>query len=145
MPASGIRLVDANVWLALAFSDHAHHERSMAWFATQRESTCAFCRITQLALLRHLTNKIIMGAFVQTQQGAWAAYDKFMSDPRVLFMVEPVGLEAEFRHHTQAESPPHQHWTDAYLAAFAKLAPAGVSTFDQGFRRFAGLDLELLG
>jgi len=35
-------------------------------------------------------------------------------------------------------------WTDAYLAAFAKMSAAGLSTFDQGFRRFSGLALELL-
>lgn len=33
MPVFGIRLVDANVWLALAFSDHVHHQISASYLA----------------------------------------------------------------------------------------------------------------
>lgn len=55
MPASGgISLADANVWLAVAFSDHLHHATAKAWFEGQHDASCAFCRITQMALLRHL-------------------------------------------------------------------------------------------
>jgi predicted nucleic acid-binding protein len=72
MPASGaIKLLDANVWLAVALSDHVHHAKAKVWFESQDDDSCAFCRITQLALLRHLTNARIMGRFVQTQQNAW--------------------------------------------------------------------------
>ena len=35
-------------------------------------------------------------------------------------------------------------WTDAYLAAFARAHPSLLVTFDQGFTRWAGLDLNLL-
>jgi predicted nucleic acid-binding protein len=62
MKASGISLVDANVWLAIALDGHVHHAAALAWFDGQAEGTCAFCRITQLAFLRHLTNPKIMGA-----------------------------------------------------------------------------------
>ena len=80
MPASGgIKLVDANVWLALAFSDHLHHDPAKAWFSAQKDATCAFCRVTQMALLRHLTNSKIMGSSVQSQQGAWRTFDREFS------------------------------------------------------------------
>jgi len=62
MPASGSSLVDANVWLALAVDAHVHHAPALNWFAAQAEGSRAFCRLTQLALLRHLTNGKIMGA-----------------------------------------------------------------------------------
>lgn len=66
MPASGvIKLADANAWLALAFSDHLHHAKAKAWFDGEFDGACAFSRVTQMALLRHLTNSKIMGAFVQ--------------------------------------------------------------------------------
>jgi hypothetical protein len=39
MPASGINLVDANVWLALAFSDHVHHAIARTWFEGHVRST----------------------------------------------------------------------------------------------------------
>src|SRR5256885_11547191 len=103
MPASGvIKLADANIWLALAFSDHLHHARAKAWFDVQADSTCAFCRITQMALLRHLTNSKIMGTFVQNQQEAWRRYDALINDPRVVFLSERFELEKAYRRLTQS-------------------------------------------
>ena len=146
MPASGvIKLVDANVWLATAFSDYVHHPHARAWFDLQDEEACAFCRVTQMALLRHLTNAKIMGAFAQSQQEAWNNYDKLANDPRVIFLTEPPSLEASFRAFARADSPSHGLCTDAYLAAFAVGGQAQLVTFDQGFRRFVGLDLLVLG
>ncbi len=144
MPASGISLVDANVWLALSYSDHFHHEIARAWFELQADSSCAFCRLTQMALLRHLTNSRIMGSSVQTQQQAWTVYDKLSNDPRVLFLNEPPALDLEFRALSQSPSPSHQRWTDAYLAALARLCTARIATFDRGFATYSGLDLALL-
>jgi predicted nucleic acid-binding protein len=49
MPAPGvIKPVDANVWLAIAFSDHAHHAAATTWFDQQPDEAYAFCRITQM-------------------------------------------------------------------------------------------------
>ena len=145
MPAFGeIRLADANVWLAVAFSDHVHHTQAKAWFEAQSDGTCGFCRVTQMALLRHLTNTKIMGQFVQSQQDAWANYDKLANDPRVVFLAEPATLESAFRNFTRVTSPSHSRWTDAYLAAFALESRAQLVTFDQGFARFTGLDLQVL-
>jgi predicted nucleic acid-binding protein len=85
-----------------------------------------------------------MGAFVQSQQQAWSAYDALAADPRVLFLAEPTGLEDEFRRLTQSSQPSHSHWTDAYLAAIATVHHATVTTFDHGFARLPGVDVELL-
>ncbi|HVR36533.1 MAG TPA: PIN domain-containing protein [Methylomirabilota bacterium] len=41
--------------------------------------------------------------------------------------------------------PGHALWTDAYLAAFAIAHGTKLATFDQGFKRFAGVDLLLIG
>jgi predicted nucleic acid-binding protein len=36
MPAFGrIKLADANVWLAVVFSDHLHHSQAKAWLDLQ--------------------------------------------------------------------------------------------------------------
>lgn len=141
MPASGIKLLDANIWLALAFSGHVHHERAKAWFDGLSDETCAFCRITQMALLRHLTNGGIMGAAVQTQQQAWASYEAFAADPRVMFEIEPAGLEPRFRALTQDATPSHGWWTDSYLAAFAMAGDFELVTLEKNFRPAAGLKL----
>jgi toxin-antitoxin system PIN domain toxin len=145
MPAFGvIKLADANVWLALAFSDHLHHCKAKAWFEAQAELSTAFCRITQMALLRHLTNPKIMGSFVQNQQNAWKAYDALIGDPRVVFLAEPVGLETSYRELTQSPFPSREAWTDAYLAAFAIKSNSHVITFESGFKRFFGLQFTVL-
>lgn len=40
MPGSGeIRLADANVWSAVAFSDHVHHTQAKVWFEAQSDGT----------------------------------------------------------------------------------------------------------
>ena len=146
MPASGvIDLADANLWLALAFSDHAHHGKAKAWFDAQLDGTCAFCRVAQMALLRHLTNSRIMGQFVQSQQDAWRTYDRLAQDPRTVFLSEPPELDARFRSIANSGSPSHALWTDAFLAALAIESHTRLVTFDQGYRRFAALDLLLLG
>ena len=146
MPASGvINLVDANVWLALSFSDHLHHTTAKNWFDAESDGTCAFCRVTEMALLRHLTNAKIMGKFVKSQREAWSVYDSLAQDPRVLFLLEPSSLQTGFREFSNSTSPSHANWTDAYLAAFAKTAQSQVVTFDRGFSRFPGLGVTILG
>lgn len=76
MTVSGISLVDANVWLAIAVDGHIHHAAAVMWFDSQAEGTSAFCRITQLALLRHLTNPKIMGAANVQTQSAHGEYSR---------------------------------------------------------------------
>jgi uncharacterized protein len=144
MPASGIKLPDANVWLALAHSDHVHHAKAKEWFDTLTNETAAFCRITQMAFLRHLTNSHIMGTSVQTQVGAWKMYDQFVADPRVTFVFETPNIEARFRAVTQRTSPSHGWWTDAYLSAFAMDSGFQFVTFEKGFRSDGNLDLLIL-
>lgn len=141
MPASGIKLLDANVWLALAFSGHVHHLRAKARFDSLGDETCAFCRITQMALLRHVTNSKILGAAVQTQQQAWTSYEGLAADPRVVFEMEPVDFESRFHALTQDAFPSHSRWTDAYLASFAMAGDFEFITLERSFRPAAGLKL----
>jgi uncharacterized protein len=142
MPVSGTRLVDANVWLALAFSDHAHHHVAVSWFEGLGEEEAAFCRITQMALLRHLTNEKLMGRFTLSQRAAWESYDAFRDDGRVAYADEPPGLEDSWRRLTRSRETRHRLWTDAYLAAFALSAHLPLATLDRGFKQFGGLTLD---
>jgi uncharacterized protein len=68
-------VIDAKVWLALVFSDHVHHPASLAWFEAIGENEALFCRLTQMVLLRHVTNQTIVGKFVLSQKQAWKCYD----------------------------------------------------------------------
>jgi uncharacterized protein len=145
MPASGaIKLLDANVWLALAFRNRVHHQKADAWMARQANGSCAFCRVTQMALLRHLTNSRIMGTFVQSQRSAWDAYAICARDARATFVDEPIGVEAAFRNLSSSQAPAHSNWTDAYLADFASAAGLSLVSFDKGLTRVEHVRLELL-
>jgi toxin-antitoxin system PIN domain toxin len=134
MPASGVSLLDANVWLALAVSTHQHHALARAWFDGQADNSCAFCRITQMALLRHLTNSVIMKTAVQTPSDAWRTYEALCSDARVVFTAESARTTLYWKEWTTAPSTPRGSWTDRYLAALATAGGMNFVTFDQDFQ-----------
>jgi toxin-antitoxin system PIN domain toxin len=136
MPSSTTSLFpDINVWVALTYEGHAHHAHAADWFATlPLDASFAFCRFTQLGLLRLLTAKAVMADEVMTQPQAWAAYDQWLADPRVAFIEEPVDIETRFRTLTRRRQPATKDWADSYLAAFAAVAQLTLVTFDQGLR-----------
>ena len=136
MPKSKIFLPDVNVWLALASRRHVHNERAARWFEGVDRDQAAFCRITQMGLLRLLTNQHAMGRDAVTQVEAWAVYRRISSDERVHFLTEPAGIEEVWHGMTRKSQPATNVWTDAYLQAFAQLKDLQVVSFDRGFRRF---------
>lgn len=138
MPTSKICLPDVNFWLALVSARHIHNSIAVQWFAQLGVADAAMCRITQMGLLRLLTNARVMGADVIGQSAAWDVYLQLMSDSRVRFLSEPADIEAAWRKLTRKAHPATNVWTDAYLLAFADLSELQVVTFDQAFRRLAG-------
>ena len=136
MPPSTTSLFpDINVWIALTYEGHAHHVNAAEWFATvSPQASLAFCRFTQLGLLRLLTAEAVMGDEVMTQPQAWAAYDRWLRDPRVDFVDEPADLEISFRNLTRLRQPATKDWADSYLAAFATGGQLTMVTFDRGLR-----------
>jgi len=143
LPSSG-DLLDANVWLALAAESHAHHQRAAAYWRNEAAPVAVFCRVMQLAFLRHLTNKTIMGNQVLTMASAWDKLGDFMALPEVQFRAEPFGLEEQFGALCRPGRINSSFWTDAYLAAFATCAGLRLVTFDRGFAGFMGLNVLIL-
>jgi uncharacterized protein len=138
-------LPDANVWLALAAVGHSHHTAAQAWVAGRGARPLIFCRITQMALLRHLTTSAIMGADVCSQKEAWRIYDAALTRPGTHFMSEPPSLEAVWRAGTALNQPSTKLWMDFYLAAFAHGHELRLVTFDRGFKRLAEIEVAVLG
>jgi len=136
MPPSTTSLFpDINVWIALTYEGHAHHSNAAAWFATLSEdATLAFCRFTQLGLLRLLTAAAVLRAEVMPQPQAWVAYDQWLQDPRVELVEEPAEIEIRFRALTRLRQPAPKDWADSYLAAFATVGQLTLVTFDRGLR-----------
>ena len=90
-----------------------------------------FCRFTQIALLRLLTNKAVMGKDVQSMAGAWEVYERCCVDARIALLAEPEGLDPRFREFARNRQPSPNVWADAYLAAFAATAGLRLVTFDK--------------
>ena len=131
---SSLNFLDVNVWLALSWSRHSHAERARAWFDTCEDDQFLFCRFTQLALLRLLTNKSVMGSDVKSASGAWQIYDEWLADDRVAFVPEPGGLDPRLRTLSRSRFATPQLWADAYLAAFSASAGLTLISFDKAFR-----------
>ncbi len=144
-----MNLCDSNVWLALALSCHVHHSTALRWFrGVARANAVLFCRATQQALLRLLTNSAVLAPYGNsplTNAEAWAAYEAFAADDRVTLAGEPKHLEPQWRQFAARDTSSPKLLMDAYLAAFAIAAGARLVTTDAAFRQFAGLDLLVLG
>jgi uncharacterized protein len=133
MRTSKICLPDVNVWLALVSMRHVHNGVAVRWLE-QCEDALAFCRVSQMGLLRLLTNTRVMGVDVLRPGDAWRAYEDVMRDSRTRFVAEPGGLEGVWKSLMEASGP--GAWTDAYLMALAQAQGLYVVTFDKGFERF---------
>lgn len=122
-------LVDVGVWLAAIWGRHAHHHVARQWFDEQSDDLI-LCRVTQMSLLRLISNPAIMGQDVVTRSQAWRIIDQLWADDRVLWAGEPDHLEAVFRAISAQDDSSHKLWTDDYLAAFAQASGASLATLD---------------
>ena|SRR5258708_22448831 len=122
-------LVDVGVWLAATWGRHVHHGVAKQWFDEQSDDLI-LCRVTQMSLLRLISNPAIMGVDVVTRSEAWGVVDQFWSDSRVLWAEEPDHLVAIFRAISARRDNSHKLWTDDYLAAFAQASSAVLATLD---------------
>jgi hypothetical protein len=139
-----MKLVDVNVWLATVWAGHEHHPGAKKWF-DQEEHDLAFCRVTQMALLRMLTNKAITGSEVLSRRGAWKLFGNLVSDPRLGFLAEPHGLEPLWIAFSKRDDKSHLLWTDDYLAAFAQAANVELVRFDRALaKRYASVRISCL-
>src|ERR1700691_1844151 len=111
MPRSKTYLADVNVWPVLV---------------SPSDDQVAFCRITQMGLLRLVTTRHVMGIDVLNQVEAWKAYRGLGSDGGSRFLSGPLGIEVAWHDLTAAGEPATNLWTDAYLEAFGRLSNARV-------------------
>jgi toxin-antitoxin system PIN domain toxin len=132
-----MKLPDVNVWLAAAWWRHSAHRAAKSWMDAE-EGDLAFCRVSQMAFLRLLTNPAITREDVLSRRRAWEVFEKLIDDPRIRLVSEPQGLDALWRTFSRREDKNHLLWTDDYLAAFAQAADADFVTFDRALSRRYG-------
>jgi toxin-antitoxin system PIN domain toxin len=137
-------LFDVNLWLAFEVPVHAHNKAAKEWFQAREPRNCVLCRVTQMALLRLMTNKAVMGTDAATAEQAWVTVQRTRARDDVEWREEPESLEEKWKTLSLLGSPKGSWWTDAYLAAFAIGHAIRLVTFDAGYRRFEPHGLELL-
>jgi len=137
-------LLDVGVWLAAIWGRHVHHEAAEAWFSDQG-TPLVFCRVTQMSLLRLLSNPAIMRDDALTRAECWAIMDRLLADDRVRLVGEPDHLDLAWRSLSARDDRSHKLWTDDYLAAFAMAAGCAVATLDKAFAaRHPAVSVELI-
>jgi len=133
-------LLDASVWLPLSAPDHAHYARARRYWDDEAAGELAFCRLTALALLRHLTNPRILGEAALDGGAAWRALETWLALPQITLLGEPAGLDELLGQWAGELDVRAGKWTDAYLAAFAEASGCRMVAFDGDFHRYPGLE-----
>ena len=140
-------LADVNVWLATVVAEHPHHQSAIRWWKEgllPSGGRLVFCRLTQLGLLRLLTNRRVMGPQRKSIREAWSIYRRLRAARPVVFAPEPQGTETLLARQCALGGSSTKFWTDSYLAAFARAGDLGLVTFDRDFESFPDLELTLL-
>jgi toxin-antitoxin system PIN domain toxin len=123
---------DINVWLALSYNMHRHHETAVDWLATLGDdAVLVFCRHTQLGWFRLLTTEAVLSRDVRSQKECWALFDEWVDGGKAILADDPRGLNDNFRSRATVNSPSPKVWADAYLAAFAETGQMTLVTFDR--------------
>jgi toxin-antitoxin system PIN domain toxin len=139
-----MKLLDVNVWLAAAWARHVHHAVAKRYIDAE-ETDMLFCRVTELAFLRLVTNRAVTGDDALTRRQAWDLLMALQEDPRIKFVAEPRGLAPLWVAFSKRDDRSHLLWTDDYLAAFAQAMNAELVTLDAGLRsRYPSVDVAVL-
>jgi predicted nucleic acid-binding protein len=72
-------LPDVNVWIAIAAGRYEHYATARQWLDTVSIPVC-FCRVTQMAFLRLLTNLNVMGEDLLRPVEAIGVYRQLITD-----------------------------------------------------------------
>jgi hypothetical protein len=123
-------LVDVGVWFAAVWGRHTHYPAASDWLNRQADGL-VFCRVTQMGLVRLLSNPAIMGDDAVDRSQAWRLFDQLRLDERVLWADEPDELDAVWRAISARDDKSHKLWTDDYLAAFAQAGDLTLATLDR--------------
>jgi toxin-antitoxin system PIN domain toxin len=137
-------LADVNVLLPLLVRHHEHHELALRWFDGLAPGEAVLCRFVQLALVRLLGNRTIMGKYAVSASAAWDLIAELMEDERLEFAAEPLLVDGVFPKLLRYAAPTNKLVGDAYLAAFSIAGQMRLTTVDTGLGQFREVDLQLL-
>ena len=132
-------LPDLNVWLALVWPEHSHHQHAVHYWEVQAADQVLFSTVTALGLVRLVSQPKLMGPAVKNAAEASALLQALCQQPGVgLAEPEHHGWEV-FHQLLRGGEIPARLCTDAHLAALAIANGWRLVSFDRDFERFAGL------
>lgn len=134
---------DVNVWVALIVDEHSNASLARHWADEVATDWMAMSRVTQMSLLRFLTNAHVLGRDALSGAEAWRFFDELLARPNVRYAKEPAGVEEIWRTLTSG-AVSSSSWTDAYLAAFARATGFTLVTFDRGFSKYRNIPVRIL-
>lgn len=122
-------LLDTNVLIALAWSNHVHHQEAITWFGRKAAKAFRTCPITQTGFVRISSNPSFSKTAVTTVE-ALALFDQIAALPGHAFWPDDLSI-------ADAMKPPipvgsHRQISDAYLLALAAAHDGVLATFDRG-------------
>ena len=137
-------LPDLNVWLALIWPEHIHHQHAVLYWEQQAAEQVLFCTVTALGLVRLVCQPKLMGTAVRNAAEASDLLHALCQQPGVqLAKPEHNGWEV-FHQLLRGGKIPAPLCTDAHLAALAMANGWRLVSFDRDFERIAGLQRLLL-
>ena len=130
------QLVDVNVFFALVWPRHENHEAAHAWFSATGSRAWATSPLTQLGVLRLLTNPAVARDAVSAAS-ALAIVNEATGHAGHAFWMVDEGTVAGLRPYA-LRLRGHQQWTDVVLLRQAADHDGLLVTFDKGVKEVAG-------
>lgn len=126
-------LLDTNVLIALAWPNHVHHSRALAWFRAHEKNGWATCPLTQSGFVRVSSNRSVMPeartpqeAIELLRQITALSHHRFWPDDTSIVRSELVARQ---------KLVGYRQVSDAHLLAVALRHQGRLATFDAGIRQ----------
>jgi uncharacterized protein len=128
-------LLDLNILTALLWPAHEHHEAAHRWFAGRRKARWATCGITELGLIRLVTNPSFSRDALSPAD-ALVLLASNLAHENHDFWIEDLSV-ADALSAVPRKLQGHKQVTDAYLLALASHHRGVLATFDRGIETLA--------
>ncbi len=128
-----ISLPDVNVLLALAWSNHVHHEAAHRWFAAESALGWATCLPTQSGFVRLSLNPQVVGTQLSAE-AVLALLDALVAHPQHQYFADHPALIAPTFKTIGTMIRGYRQASDAVLLHLARHHGAKLVTFDQAVR-----------
>jgi toxin-antitoxin system PIN domain toxin len=128
-------LLDLNILTALLWPAHEHHEAAHRWFGARPKSRWATCAITELGLIRLISNPSFSRDALSPAD-ALILLSSNLAHENHEFWVEDLSV-AEALQDVPRKLQGHKQVTDAYLLALASHHHGMLATFDRGIDALA--------